>query len=293
MLETLRRRRTLVAVVAIMVVAAVLYALWIPVTSANGARLGQLAESASPRGLDVKAPTSTTLPAAEFPFSAAKTAARTAPNETGVVSVQWSPKAKNGAGAEVLLTLVPSAADATKVRAEAVSSYVSNNAIKSNGYTLDKRFGVSGVPGASGVTFTTSGSSTTRVDEVVFQVDRAVEVAFIEGAGSQGQAKVTAFAQDQHRQLAQELPGFSLATTSLPPVASGIFWGVTLAILLVVVSVPPTVAWIRRRRRVSRAEARRRERLARGRKVLKNQAGPPRARQSGSSRARGAPSRRR
>jgi hypothetical protein len=279
--------------VAIIVVAGVLYALWIPVTVANGARLGQLAEGAPPRGLDVKAPTSTALPAAEFPFSEAKAAARTAPHETGMASVQWSPKKKNGAGAEVLLTLVPSEADAAKVRAEAVSSYVSTKAIQSNGYTLNKRFTVSGVPGASGVSFTTGGSSSTTVDEVVFRVDRAVEVAFIEAAGAQGQAKVTAFAQDQHRHLAQEIPGFSLAATSLPPVASGIFWGVTLAILLLVVSVPPTVGWIRRRRRLTRAEARRRERLARGRKVLKNQAGSPRARPPGSSRARGAPSRRR
>jgi hypothetical protein len=279
--------------VVIVVVAAVLYALWIPVTIANGARLGELAQSQPPPGLDVKAPTSTALSPAEFPFSEAKAAARKAPHETGMASVQWSPKEKNKAGAEVLLTLVPSEADAAKVLAEAVSSYVSTKAIQSNGYTLIKRFSVSGVPGASGVSFTTGGSSSTRVDEVVFQVDRAVEVAFIEAAGSDGQAKVTAFAQDQHRHLAQEIPGFSLAATSLPPVASGIFWGVTLAILLLVVSVPPTVAWIRRRRRLTRAEARRRERLARGRKVLKNQAGPPRARQPGSSRARGAPSRRR
>lgn len=285
MLRTLGRRPTLVAVLAILVVAIVVYALWIPVTRADGSRLAALVRSAPPQGLDLKPPTSRTIAASEYPFAEARAAAKSAPHETGVVSVEWQPKAKNGAGAEVLLTLLPSEADAAKVRAEAISSYVSTKALKSNSYTLKKRFTVKGVPGVAGVSFATSGSGKSTVDEVVFQVDRAVEVAFMEGVGSRGVAQVSSFAQSQHGRLDQEVPGFSLATTSLPPGASFVYWVVTLAVVLVAVSVPPTIRRIRRRRRLTRAEARRRERSARGRKVLKQQT---RSRAAG-----GAPSRRR
>lgn len=275
MLGTLKRHGTLVAVVAIVVVAGILYAFWIPVTGAEAARLGDLAEKAPPEGLAVKAPKSTTLAGADMPFSQAKAAAHRAPNETGMVSVEWAPKAKNGAGGTVLLTLVPSEAEAKKVRTEALSGYTSSKTLKADGYTLKGRFEVPGVPESVGVNFTTGGSSSTEVGEVIFRVARAVDVVIVEGAGSHSQALATTFAQHQHRLLEEELSGFSLTATSFPPVASAIYWGVVAVIALAVVSVPPTIRWVRRKRRLTRAEARRRERLARGRKVLKNQARAP------------------
>lgn len=275
MLRRLKRHRTLVAVVAILVVAAVVYPFWIPMSRTEPARLGDLAKGAPPEGLAVKAPKSTTVPQTDIPFSAAKAAARRAPDETGMVSVQWAPEKKNGAGGTLLLSLVPSEAEAKKVLSEALTGYTSSKTLKADSYTLKNRFEVPGVPGAHAITFITSGSGSTEVGEVVFRVSRAVDVVIVDGAGSHSQAAVTTFAQRQHRLLDQQLPGFSLTATVFPPLASGFYWGVVLVMVLVVVSVPLTIRWVRRRRRLTRAEARRRERLARGKRVLKQQARAP------------------
>lgn len=275
MLRRLKRRRTLVVAVAILVVAAVVYPFWIPVSRVEGARLAQLAKRAPPEGLSVKAPKSTPVPTTQIPFQAAKAAARHTPNETGMVSVQWAPKATNGAGATLLLTLVPAEAEAKKVLTEALTGYTSSKTLKADGYTLKNRFEVPGVPGAHAITFVTGGSGSTEVGEVVFRVGRAVDVVIVDGAGSRSQAAVTTFAQRQHQLLEQELPGFSLVATVLPPLASGLYWGVAVALGLLAVSVPPTIRWVRRRRRLTRAEVRRRERLARERNAVKRQARAP------------------
>jgi hypothetical protein len=274
-LRELKRRRTLVAVVAILVVAAVVYPFWIPMSKTEPARLGDLAKNGPPEGLAVKAPKSTPVPQADIPFSAAKTAALHAPNETAMVSVQWAPKEKNGAGGTLLLSLVPSEAEAKKVLTEALTGYTSSKTLKADDYTLKNRFEVPGVPGAHAITFLTSGSGSTEVGEVVFQVSRAVDVVIVDGAGSHSQAAVTTFAQRQHRVLEEQLPGFSLTATVFPPLATGLYWGVVLIIGLVLLSVPPITRFVRRRRRLTRAEARRRERMARGKKVLKHQARAP------------------
>jgi hypothetical protein len=268
-----RTKRAALVLVAL-VGAAVVYVVWIPVHAADADRLRSLIVSHPATGFVARPEDAEPVPTGSSPFAEVKTAARQTPEGTGGYSVEWKGKVDKKAIASVLLTLLPSTHAAGKVRAQAVKEYLEPTTLQTAGYTLGPRFSVTSVPGARGATFLpASGSTSTEpTSAVVLRVHHAVAVAVVETKQSAVRSEVSALARDEYRLLARTATGFSLASTTAPLVASVVYWGVVVVLIAATLTAPSVVRTVRRRRRVAREEALRRQRLSRGRKVVKRRA---------------------
>lgn len=258
----------------VVVLGAAGYALFIPAQRAAADRLARLVEVKAPAGYTSKPSAEAALPLSDTPFAAAKQAAKRTPDGTGAYSVQWKGHGANkGAEAEILVVLLPSTADAKAVLKEAQKQYLGAKSLSSEGYALADRFVVAGVPGAKGATYKdTSSTSASRTTSAVVRRGSVVASFFAEATHTSTQRSVSALGREEYARLGTTEAGFSLATTYFPAEASALYGGVTVAVAACVLAVPVAVGRIRRRRARARAEAARRQRMARGQKVVRRQA---------------------
>lgn len=264
----------------VLVLAAVGYELYIPVHHVERGRLSRLAVTAAPAGFKAKPTASSEVSAADNPFAAFKTAAGHSPNATGAYSVQWSDAASTNDTAQLLVSWLPSAADATAVVKQATTTYLSPTSFKTDSYTLLSRLTVPAVPGAAGATFGPAPSKgTERLSVAAFQDGRFVVVGYVQqsGAAKSGSSAV-ALAQAESARLKAVGTGFTLRVTSWPVVASLIYAGVAVAIAALVIVVPFGLARSRRHRQLARQAMARRAVRGHGHKIAKHQAARSRSR---------------
>ena len=257
------------------------YAWLAPVHRPDATRLDRLVAARPPKGF-TPAPTSRlAVPLSQTGLSRLRAAATATPTETAAYAVKWKGDAthgKKGAVAEVLVTVAPSASDAAAIRAEARTRFLGARDMKTAGYSLDHRFTVRTAPGSEGATFTATSSASASsatpspMAEVVMGTGRTALVLYVEGDAGTTRADVTALAAAEQAALDQAGSDVSPSVTSYPLAATVVTVAGTAAALLVVALGPALVGRVRHRRFESRRRAVERERLARGRKVVKRHA---------------------
>ena len=254
-------------------VAILVFFLLIPVHSIERSRLSSLVPGHPPAGFNKKPASSTQVAASNSPFPEVKAAAKSAPNSTGSYSIEWTKRSPSNDAVSLIVSMLPSAKDASTVQSQAKGNYLGQQSLKSASYSYVRPVEVPGVPGASAALFSSTRSNPPLV-VVAFQKGRAQATAFAGVAGPAASVESTArvVASSEYRLLSNLLPGFTLTRTSWPVVASIVYWLVAAAIALGAVLVP----WMRRRiierRRMATEVARTRAVGARGSKIARRQA---------------------
>lgn len=278
--------------VTVVVLAAAGYAWLAPVHQADAARLDRLVAAHPPKGFDGTPTSQKVVPASQTGLSRLAAAATSTATQTAAYAVKWKGDAthgKKGAVAEALVAVAPSASDAAAIRAQARTRFLGAKDMTTAGYSLGHRFSVPAAPGSHGATFTATSSSTTAsatapgaIAEVVMGTGRTAVVLYVRGDGGRTRADVVTLAAAEQSALDRAGSDVSPTVTSYPLVASVVTVAGTVAALLVVAFGPALVARVRRRRLAARQRAVERERLARGRKVVKrHRTGPSGRRPSG------------
>lgn len=276
----------MVAVATILLVAVAGYAWLIPVRRADAARLATFAPTEPPAGF-------TRTPAGQGPVTASRIGltelrdtSKADPNEAGAYSVEWVHHSAGTGAAEVIVLEVPTAADGATLRKEAANKFTGKKGVKASGATPGTSFAVASLPGVSGITFTTpSGTSTSTTGSaapsvghgatVVVGRGRMVAVALVEEKGTSAVADVSELARRSLARLDARGAGVSLSTTSIPMVATLVYAAGVVLVLGMSGAGVVTVRRVRRRRAAARVRAAERERLTRGRRVVKRQARRP------------------
>lgn len=264
-----RPRARTIASAGLLVVALVGYLVFVSSTKADTTRISGLVITQPPvKGLKPLKNGRRSVPASSMPFAAATKAAKLHPDQTGAYATAWQAPApgkgkasssSSSLSANLLVELLPDTATATKVRREAVHSYTDTKALAKSSLAIASRFSVKGVPGSTGVMFTSTrpgASPTTAGYAVAFQFQRAVVVDFVQAPTSGGGVPdSSAIARSEYRLLHAAEPGFSLSVTSRPALPSLIYWIVAVAVASLPLLVPWWVRW-RRERRAARRDAR-------------------------------------
>lgn len=257
------------------------YAWLAPVHRADPAGLARLVAAHPPKGFTAAPTSRRVVQASQTGLSRLSAAAAATSIGTAAYSVMWKGDAshgKAGAVAEALVAVVPSSSDAAAVRAEARTRFLGATHMKAAGYSLDRRFAVRAAPGSQGATFTGPSSSPTASTvprssaEIVMGTGRTALVLYVEGDAGRTRAAVSSLAAAEQAALDHAGPDFSPAVTSYPLVTSVVTAAGAAVALLVVALGPALVGRVRERRAESRRRAAERERLARGRKVVKRHA---------------------
>lgn len=271
---TARRAIPAAAVVVVLALAGLGYANFIPVHSVATGRLAALLPSKSPPGFSKKPASSSPLSAKSSPFPEVKTAAKKSPKSTGSYSVQWTKPAPSTDTATILVTLLPNAGDAAKTNSEATTLYLNPKSLQTDGYAYVGSL-KTGLPGSDGSVFkSTAAGGGPPLAVVVFAKDRAQVTLFSALAAGQSQTESSAnsLAHNEYSLLQRKLPGFTLVRTTLPVTATAVFWGVTAALVLLIVGGPVALRKGKERRRLAREISRRRQLQSRGSKIARRQA---------------------
>lgn len=276
MLPVIPRKAVVAASLAIYLVLAVLgWAHYVVMHPLDRSRLAGLVVPAPPPGYTPKAASANLVPAASNPFSSYKAAAQHSPGSTAGYSVSWTNPKSSVDSATILVSYLPSASVARQVQSQARTRFLSSESFKSENYKYAQPLGVPGVPGAGGAVFTATGTATTPpVAAVVFATGRAQVLELIGQTGTPAGTGDTAatLARREYDHLARSLPGFQLHRTSVPLVASLIFWGAAAAIAVVAVAVPMVMGRVRRRQEAARVRNAQRQHHVRGSKIARRQA---------------------
>jgi hypothetical protein len=242
----------LLRAVVVLVVSAVGYALVVPVAPLDGKRLNLLVEGANGttdfRGrphLQQKAPSSFAIPAISAD-------AKAHPRDTGLVLGQWKGKApQDGLVTVVLLTSSDRTAGqaASQLRAQALTP----GAYTAQGLDRTATFAVTGVSGSRGAVFATvkGASQSGSIALGVWTTGRVVGLVEVIRTTGSPRTDAVDTVRTESAHLATTLPGFTLAPTRYPALASGL-WGAATAVVALLAAAGPVVVRRRRARRHQR-----------------------------------------
>lgn len=237
-------------------------------------RLTTLIATSPPAGYAAKPSNSHVVTTASSPFAAYKAAAKRSPSSSASYSLSWSrPKTSNDS-ATVLLSYLPSAADASRVQAQAETQFVAAASYKAENYASAGAVTVSGVPGAKGAVFVPTSAATPPVASVAFRTGRVQALILLGQAGTPAETGSAAadLARAEYQRLAQALPGFHLGVSSVPLVASVAYWAVVAGAAALAVAIPMSVRRARRHRMEARRRSAQRQQQLRGSKIARRQA---------------------
>jgi hypothetical protein len=266
---------TALTLVVALLVAGAAYDHWIVTRHTARARLARLVLTSPPPGYGAKPASTNQVAASSSPLSTYKAFAQARPSSTGAYSVSWTKPSSTTDSATILVSLLPSAVDASKVQAQAATQFVGPDSFKAQNYALSGSIPVPGVPGAKAAVFKATGTATTPpVAAVTFATGRVqvLELLGQTGTPESTGATAAALARAEYEHLGQSLPGFSLQVTQVPPVASIVYWLVVVGTLGLVVAVPLAVRRVRARRAAARLRTARRQHQVRGSKIARRQA---------------------
>ena len=268
-------RKVAVAVAAIVAVLAIVgYFIVIPSDHTQRSRLAKLVVTTPPAGFTAKPSGSGEMAATANPFAAAKAAAKKSPNSTGSYSIAW-----NGTTAanslSLLVTMLPSTAEATTVLSQATTTYLQANSFTKEKFSLLHQFSVATPAGTTAATYTSSAAQTAVV---AYRSGGVVVVIFAEETkAAPAEQAATALAASESDQLQKIGSAVVLHWTTWPLVASLVYFVVALALVALIVGVPffgvPLFAErARRLQRERRERERRRAFHSSGSKIAKRQA---------------------
>jgi hypothetical protein len=261
---------------AVVVVAAVGFVVFIPTTRVNGADFSSLVVPHTGISQLVAKPEQwQAVPLRSSQFPALKGAAARAPQETGGWSALWGGSSTNVADyAELLVTQLPSAAEARTVQGDMEAVYLKPTAWSSQSLARTSMFHLATLPHSEGAMFakakTTSGPGASLAT-ITFSLGHVAALEFVE-LSTPARAAAAGLAQREVAVLNRVEPRLSLARTVLPPVASLVYWLVAATLGLAAVFIPILVSQAR-----ARNQARQRyQYAARGSKLLRRRAAPQR-----------------
>jgi hypothetical protein len=186
-------------------------------------------------------------------FPALKGAAENDPDATGIYEVQWRGSASSGRSAVLAIQLVPNQAAAVSLDEEARKQYSSPEALKGSSYGYSGHF-PTGIDGATGSTFAGTSNTSARAYVEVLRVGRVVVIEFVASPVSGlSAADAASLGHREWSLLRQAEPGFTLAGTGYPELATFLYWSG----FVFLVTVVGLAIWSGRS--IARARARRRE----------------------------------
>ncbi len=259
----------------VLILGVLVYEWSIPIRHVESSRLSRLVVTEPPAGLSVKPTSSAVVPTASVPFSAFKTAVKRSPHQSGAYDIQWPGKTSSPTdAASVQVAWLPNPSVAAAVEKQAVSADLAAGTFKADGYSLERRFVVAGVPGAQGAVFGPGSSKGKQgVAVAVFPEGRYAVIDLVGlASATQAQTEVTSLAEAENAHLHQVGPDFTLSVTHWPLEASLVVASGTVALAALVVLVPLGVIRTRRRQRLAREAAKKRAVQGRGRKIARHQA---------------------
>ncbi|MBV9661475.1 MAG: hypothetical protein JO337_09985 [Acidimicrobiales bacterium] len=250
----------------------------LPNHSARTARMSKLVPAASLAGYKAKPAQASTEDSTQSPFAGVKAAAKRDPKRTGTYAILWDGNT-SGDTASIVLSLLPTPAEAKTVVAQAKTASLGQDSYTSASYKFDSSFDLPGVPGGSGALYAPATATVKQqlaVSEVA--VGDVVAVVYLNQTGDLPaiRAADVALAQRQYQLLQRVTPGFTLSTTSWPPVATATWAAVTVVLALSVIGLPVLFRRSRLRRELARRETARKQVLTRGAKIARRQAAPRR-----------------
>jgi hypothetical protein len=279
------RTRVLRAVV-VLVLAGIGYVLFIPQSQVDRQLLGNLVITRTTLpGVPHKAKLEQSVKPSQSSFAVTRKAGRENPDETGVYAREWYVSSAAPPEVGVVLQLLPTESQAHALLPAVVAQLHTAPQLSGETASAPESFSIPGVPSARGESYLLSDSSTSPPKPVgsaytdVFQHDRAVvSELMVSTSATRDTSAAVADALAETRLLEQNLPGFSMVTTTYPLTATAVYAAVTVVLAAAALLLPEfVVAQLERRRERRDERARRREReqyLARGRRTVRRQRAP-------------------
>lgn len=248
--QTAQRRPltfSLAAAAIVILVSVIGYLAIIPQSHVVPSRLGQLVTTRpGVKAFDTKATSSLVQPVAKSGIAPLVAAAKRFPSDTGIFSRVWRPSSNTANAAEIIAFLSPSTTTARSVFNLLKTQQLSSKSYASSSLTQRSTFSIAGIAGSAGATYSSSANSSAKssaatasptLGEAVFQVGRVVALTETLSTSS-AQTSVQVIARSEAAQLRSVGPGFTLADTTYPFVASFTWIIATLVLLLVVGYLP-------------------------------------------------------
>lgn len=250
-------------------------------------------------GLVTKPATTKALAPSSSTVAAVRRAAKAHPAHTGIYEIGWAspPKASPQENAGLLVQLLPTPALARQVLSGVRHQYSSSRSLGGDTYRVEAHFAVPNVPGAEGLTYAISASSSASsspaasgtADVVTFQEGSVAVLELLQSTGKAlSTAGVVRLARAELAAVRRAGPTISLAVVRRPMVPT-IGTGVGVVVVGAGVAFLPEqlVDWRRRKR--ARHQQRERERAfdqvrAGGRRTVRRHQAPAWRRQSRRSR---------
>lgn len=261
--------------VAVFLAAAIaVYFAFVSVDKIDTHRMSQLVVATPPAGFKPKPAAANPVPASSSHFAALKAAAKRSPHSTGSYSIEWADSTGGVNAVSLVVSVLPSPADAARVQAEAKSTYLSKTSLKAESYTYAGPVAVAPVPGAAAAFFTPSTLTNPPVVVVAFQTGRGQVTEFLGIPGSKQaiESEAVSFAHTEYEHLRAALPGFSLVKTTRPVVATIVYWAIVAMIVTAAVAGPLLRRRAKQRRLLAAERARVQHMTVRGSKIAKRQA---------------------
>lgn len=268
------RTKIAAGLVVYLIVAAVVFVPVVRLQRVVPGRIAALVVSTPPPGFTAKPAAANVLKPSSSSFAGVKAAAKKAKDSTGAYSVEWAKTGSNDA-VSMVISYLPTPADAAKVQEEARTAYTGRGSLKSDAYTYTGPVPVEGIPGASGAAFKASTSGNPPLVVVAFQDGRAQATVFVGLSAPPAAVESTAvaFARSEHEHLRATLGGFSLVRTTWPALSASLYWVVAALLATAGLSWPAMRRRAERRRVAAAERARMQHKTVRGSKIVKRQAG--------------------
>lgn len=271
---------------AVVVVAAVGFAILIPLTRTDGKLLRRLViDHSALSEVPHHAGVSESVPPSQSDFAVTRKAARRDPSETGLYAREWYVSSSGPPQAGVVLQLLPTVGQARSVLAAIDKQLPEKPSFPEETAVEGSPFTVPGIPGARGESFMLE-DSTTAAKKIIgasytaaFQLGRVVvSELMVTTTAVRDTGPIFADTRAGYRLLAAREPGFSMDRTHLPLESSLVYAGVALAVAALALLAPEwVVGSVRRRRQRHQEREVRRAReqyLSRGRRTVRRQRAP-------------------
>lgn len=272
--------------VAVVVLAAVGFAVFIPLSRPDGKLLAKLViRHTALTEVPHKASLAESVPPSQSSFAVTRKAARRHPEETGLYAREWYISSSGPPEAGVVLQFLPTVSAARSVFAAVEKELLKAPSLPDETAVSPSAFAVPGVPGARGESFLLDDSTASSKSPVgssyttAFRVGRAVvSELMVTTMVTRDTTPIVSDGQASYRLLEKDEPGFSLAVSHIPWEASVIYVGVALVVAALALLAPEwLVGSVRRRRQRHHEREVRRAReqyLARGRRTVRRQRAP-------------------
>ena len=279
-------RWRLIRAIVVLALAGVGFAFLIPQTKADRALLSRLVivHTALP-GLQGHRGHSQSVPPSQSAFAATRNAAKKHPDATGIYTREWYVTQSAPPEAGLVAQVVPDDATARTVLHDVEAQLSSLPTLPGVKASSPQTFSVPGVPGARGVSFVladSTGASHATVGyayKCAFRVGRIVITEL--AVSDRPTLDLGPVRSDMHAGatlLGRVEPGFTLLRTTIPLVATVVWWVLSVVVAAGMLFAPEAAAGMlerRRERRQEREHRRAREQyLARGRRTVKRQRAP-------------------